>query len=100
METGPGQSYRCDSGFCQRGWCVEFAGGMGTPSDPYEIVTPEQLIAIGLDPDLQKAHFILIDDLDLDVAVLSCSKPWPTAGSNATPRPSGPVRPCSYRHDS
>lgn len=45
---------------------TEFAGGAGTPDDPYQIATAEQLIAIGADPNLLDRHFALIADIDLD----------------------------------
>ena len=43
-----------------------FAGGAGTPIDPYQIATIEQLISIGADPNLLDKHFILLNDIDLD----------------------------------
>ncbi|MBN1506692.1 MAG: hypothetical protein JW955_07590 [Sedimentisphaerales bacterium] len=45
---------------------VEFAGGSGTPADPYQIATAEQLISIGSDPNLLDKHFVLLNDIDLD----------------------------------
>ena len=47
-------------------WAVEFAGGTGEPSDPYQIATAEQLVAIGSDPALLDRHFVLVDDIDLN----------------------------------
>lgn len=44
---------------------IEFAGGTGEPNDPYQIATAEQLIAIGLDPNLAKSHFVLTASIDL-----------------------------------
>jgi hypothetical protein len=43
-----------------------FAGGTGTPDDPYQIATAEQLISIGDDPNLLDKHYVLVDDIDLD----------------------------------
>lgn len=44
---------------------TQFAGGVGTPQDPYKIATAEQLIVIGSDPNLLDRSFILISDIDL-----------------------------------
>ncbi len=43
-----------------------FAGGKGTPEDPYQIATVEQLVSIGADPNLLDKHYVLLNDLDLD----------------------------------
>ncbi len=43
-----------------------FIAGTGTPNDPYEIETVEQLLAIGQDRDLLSQCDILMSDLDLD----------------------------------
>ena len=43
----------------------QFAGGSGTPDDPYQIAAAGQLIAIGQDASLQTGHFILAADIDL-----------------------------------
>lgn len=48
------------------GRAADFAGGSGTPDDPYQIATAEHLIAIGTDPNLLDKHFALIADIDLD----------------------------------
>ena len=45
---------------------VEFAGGTGDPSDPYQIATAEQLVAVGSDPNLLDRHFVLVADIDMD----------------------------------
>jgi hypothetical protein len=56
---------------------IEFAGGTGEPNDPYQIATPEQLIALALARpsggrgdvpyvDLRSRHFALVADIDLD----------------------------------
>jgi hypothetical protein len=47
-------------------FAVEFAGGTGEPNDPYKIVTAEQLISIGSDPNLLDKHFVLVSNIDLD----------------------------------
>ncbi len=43
----------------------EFAGGSGTPEDPYRIATASQLIAIGSDPFLLDRHYVLVADVNL-----------------------------------
>ena len=45
---------------------VEFSGGTGQSSDPYQIAVSEQLISIGDDPNLLRSCFGLINDIDLD----------------------------------
>ncbi|MCP4456288.1 MAG: hypothetical protein GY809_32925, partial [Planctomycetes bacterium] len=50
-----------------------FTAGTGTPDDPYEIETGEQLLAIGQDRDLLSQCYILMSDLDLDP---NLSKGW------------------------
>ncbi len=55
---------------CSPTWAVEF-GGSGEPNDPYRIATAEQLIAIGLDPNLPRKHFVLTADIDLSGVTLS-----------------------------
>lgn len=53
-------------------WCplvvqaAKFAGGTGEPNNPYQVATAQQLISIGSDSGLCQAHFILVNDLDLD----------------------------------
>jgi hypothetical protein len=47
-------------------YAVEFAGGTGTPADPYQVATAEQLISIGSDPALLDKHFVMVSDIDLD----------------------------------
>lgn len=42
-----------------------FTAGAGTPNDPYEIETAEQLLAIGQDRDLLSQCYVLMSDLDL-----------------------------------
>jgi hypothetical protein len=53
-------------GFCAGARAAEFAGGTGEPNDPYRIATPEQLVALGSDPNLLDKHFTLVADVDLD----------------------------------
>ena len=42
-----------------------YSGGFGTLNSPYEIATPEDLIAIGLHPEDKDKHFVLTNDIDL-----------------------------------
>ncbi|NLZ05277.1 MAG: hypothetical protein GXY19_08905 [Phycisphaerae bacterium] len=44
---------------------AQYGGGTGEPNDPYLIYTPEQLNAIGADPNDWSKHFKLMADLDL-----------------------------------
>ncbi len=44
---------------------AQYGGGTGDPNDPYLIYTPEQLQAIGTDPNDWSKHFKLMADLDL-----------------------------------
>jgi len=44
----------------------EFAGGTGTPGDPFEIATVQQLRSIGSDPELMDQCFVLIEDIDFN----------------------------------
>jgi len=44
---------------------AQYAGGSGTPEDPYLITTPEQMNAIGADPNDWDKHFKLTADIDL-----------------------------------
>jgi len=44
---------------------AQYAGGTGTPEDPYLITTPEQMNAIGADPNDWDKHFKLMADIDL-----------------------------------
>jgi len=44
---------------------AQYGGGSGTPDDPYLIYTPEQMNAIGADPNDWDKHFQLMADLDL-----------------------------------
>jgi hypothetical protein len=45
---------------------VEFAGGTGSPNDPYQIATAEQLISIEDNPNLLDKYYVLVNDIDLD----------------------------------
>ncbi len=44
---------------------AQYAGGSGTADDPYLIYTPEQMNAIGADPNDWDKHFQLMADIDL-----------------------------------
>jgi len=43
-----------------------YSGGSGTPEDPYQIATAEDLIMLGETPDDYDKHFVLTADIDLD----------------------------------
>jgi GLUG motif-containing protein len=51
---------------CVPSLAAQFAGGSGTPDDPYQIATAEQLCSIGADPNLLDKHYVLLKDIDLD----------------------------------
>jgi hypothetical protein len=51
--------------FCAGTLGAEFAGGTGEPNDPYQIATPEQLLALGSSHDLTRKHYVLTASLDL-----------------------------------
>ncbi len=42
-----------------------YSGGNGTADDPYQIATPEDLIALGNEPNDYDKHFVLTTDIDL-----------------------------------
>jgi len=44
---------------------AQYGGGSGTPENPYLITTPEQMNAIGADPNDWDKHFKLMADIDL-----------------------------------
>ncbi|MBP7049469.1 MAG: hypothetical protein KBE65_00475 [Phycisphaerae bacterium] len=44
---------------------AQYGGGTGEPNDPYQIWTPEQMNAIGADPNNWTRHFKLMADIDL-----------------------------------
>jgi len=44
---------------------AKYGGGSGTPDDPYQIWTPEQMDAIGADPNNWDKNFKLMADIDL-----------------------------------
>ncbi len=44
---------------------AKYGGGAGTPDDPYQIWTPEQMNAIGAEPNDWDKHFTLMADIDL-----------------------------------
>ncbi len=50
---------------CTGAWSAQFGGGSGTPDDPYQIWTPEQMNAVGADPNTWDNHFKLMADIDL-----------------------------------
>ncbi|MCP4591979.1 MAG: hypothetical protein GY842_14690 [bacterium] len=56
----------CVLGLCVTAAGVDFAGGTGEPNDPYQIVTAEQLLLIGGDPNLLTRYYVLLVDIDLD----------------------------------
>lgn len=56
---------------------VQFAGGDGTPENPYQIATVEQLDAIRYN---LSAYFVLTNDIDL-----SGISPWKPIGINSSP---------------
>ena len=45
---------------------AQYSGGTGTPEDPYQIATANDLIALGETPDDYDKHFIMTADIDLD----------------------------------
>jgi hypothetical protein len=47
--------------------CTDYGGGGGTPEDPYQIWTPQQMNTIGLKPDDWDKHFTLMADLDMSL---------------------------------
>ncbi|MEZ4599865.1 MAG: hypothetical protein R2940_08755 [Syntrophotaleaceae bacterium] len=57
---------------------VSFAGGDGSAADPFQIATAEQLDAIR---DHLDAHFILLNDIDLDVAPYNTGAGWEPIGN-------------------
>ena len=51
---------------CPRLWWEKYSGGSGTPDNPYQIATAEELMMLGDSPEDYDKHFILIADIDLD----------------------------------
>ncbi len=47
------------------GWAAAYSGGDGSPENPYQIATAEDMNQIGAKPDDWDAHFLLIDDINL-----------------------------------
>jgi hypothetical protein len=45
---------------------LDFAGGTGTPEDPYQIAMAEQLVSLGGNQSLWDKHFALVADIVLD----------------------------------
>jgi hypothetical protein len=64
----------------QRPALPAFAGGAGTPDDPYRISSIAELDSIGHNPRLMESHFLLTRDVDLSYADLSF-----IIGSGASP---------------
>jgi hypothetical protein len=44
---------------------AQYGGGTGEPNDPYLVCTPQQMNAIGANPDDWSKHFELMADIDL-----------------------------------
>jgi hypothetical protein len=61
---------------------VTFAGGDGSATNPYQIATAQQLVALGADPNLLDKTFILIRDLDM--ATVDPNAMGPIGGSEVT----------------
>jgi hypothetical protein len=53
-------------GLCVGASAGQFAGGDGSAGNPYQIATPQQLLDIGMNPQLLKQCFVLINDIDFD----------------------------------
>ncbi len=45
---------------------AQYSGGAGTPDDPYQIATAQDLILLGQTPNDYDKHFVLTADIDLD----------------------------------
>ena len=45
---------------------AKYSGGSGTPEDPYQIATAEDLIALSEETNDYDKHFVLTADIDLD----------------------------------
>ena len=52
-------------GLCLANQTFGYSGGTGEPSNPYQIATSEDLIALGQDPNDYDKHFILTADINL-----------------------------------
>jgi hypothetical protein len=46
---------------------ASYGGGSGTVDDPYQIWTPQQMNAIGLNPGDWNMHFKLMADIDMSI---------------------------------
>ncbi len=57
-----------------------FAGGSGTQADPYQIGTPEQLDSVR---NYLNSCFVLVNDIDLDVAPYNTGNGWVPIGTNS-----------------
>lgn len=54
-----------------------FAGGLGTPDNPYEVATAEQLDRVR---DYRDKHFIQVEDIDLGVSPWNDGEGWEPIG--------------------
>lgn len=59
-----------------------FGGGTGTTADPYRIATPQHLDAVRHAPD---ACFMLVQDIDMDVAPYNSGSGWAPIGYTSNP---------------
>lgn len=64
------------------GAAVAFAGGDGSETNPYQIATPAHLNDIRNDPG---AYYVLVADIDLDVAPYNTGDGWEPVGDSTTP---------------
>jgi len=71
--------------FCFSLVYAQFAGGDGTANDPWQISTPSQLDAVRnyLGSANSDKHFILINDIDLDVPPYNTGDGWNRIGDAA-----------------
>ncbi len=60
-QEGSGTIFQIPSGIAYG----KYGGGNGLPEDPYQIWTPEQMNAIGAEPNDWSKHFKLMADIDL-----------------------------------
>ncbi len=61
---------------------AQFAGGSGTILDPYQISTPEQLDSVR---NYLNGQFILVNDIDLDIAQYNSGFGWNPIGDDVAP---------------
>jgi len=71
--------------FSVTGLYAQFAGGDGSESNPWQIVTPDQLNLVRdyLGDANSDKHFILISDIDLDVPPYNSEEGWLPLGTAA-----------------